>query len=192
MHTSVFLSLLFPVSLLGVVIEGFVFPICAGTKKHHTSKFENGQQRRQLLLKSSKDDEIAKLEEQLRKLKEEAESESEEQKSSSTVLQEIQPFNPDSFVGRGPAKRPIQPMEEMLSEAWKEQVEPQELRSSTSSQQNGGLSIPAILGGVALVLFLGFFSQVPVGQEDLSKYQAIKASTQIDLGDINPIRSGDF
>ena len=42
-----------------------------------------------------------------------------------------------------------------------------------------GLVFGAIIG-------LGLFSQVPIGQEDLQKYQDIKGSaSRIDLGDLN-------
>ena len=60
-------------------------------------------------------------------------------------------------------------------------------------EQGLGGTITTVIGTIALVVFLGLFSQVPVGQEDLSKYQAVKtpATTQIDLGDLNPSRSSD-
>jgi hypothetical protein len=72
-----------------------------------------------------------------------------------------------------------------LSEGWKE-------KEATESGGSGGLT--GIIGAVALVLGLIAFSQVPIGQEDLSKYSAIKAPTeQIDLGDLNRARNaGDL
>ena len=50
------------------------------------------------------------------------------------------------------------------------------------------------MGGIAkvglalgFVVFLGLFSQVPIGEGDLQKYQDVKSSTsRIDLGDLNP------
>jgi hypothetical protein len=180
------LSFLLIVSLCGVFVEGLVLfnqnPL--RTRHPHHSRITICL-RRQPILKNNKEDEIARLEEQLRRLKEEADAE--ERMSKETTF--VATTSPDDYVGRGPAKRPVQPMEEMLSETWKQG--PRE-SSVTASQEGNGFPIPAILGAVALVVFLGFFSQVPVGQEDLSKYQAIKASTQIDLGDINPVRAGDF
>lgn len=138
---------------------------------------------------SSRDEEIAKLEAQLRQLKEEPEAEASEESSPEVAppaeeeSTEVVTLDSDDFVGRGPAKRPVQPQQEMMSEAWKAQDD--------SASEGGGLT--AILAGVTLVLFLGFFSQIPVGQEDLTKYQAVKTSTSIDLGDINPIKGGgDF
>eukprot|EP00985_Skeletonema_marinoi_P001692 scaffold686_cov245-Skeletonema_marinoi.AAC.3 len=37
------------------------------------------------------------------------------------------------------------------------------------------------------IVFLGLFSQIPVGESDLQKYQDVKgSSSRIDLGDLNP------
>ena len=130
---------------------------------------------------SSKEEEIAKLEQQLRQLKEEAEQEEAVEEDSSQVA--TTPTDPADFVGRGPAKRPVKPMEEMMSESWKEE----DVEGS-----GGGLgTVASIAAGLAFVAFLACFSQVPVGQEDLGKYQAIKTSTSIDLGDMNPSRVSD-
>ena len=153
----------------------------------HTSSSTSSHGGRRLTLASSREEEIAKLEEQLRKLKEESAEEpvaadmslaAEEGEATESVA-----LTSDDYVGRGPAKRPVQPMEEMMSEAWKAQ-------DDNSASEGGGIT--GILAAIALVVFLGFFSQIPVGQEDLTKYQAIKTSTSIDLGDINPVKAGDF
>lgn len=66
----------------------------------------------------------------------------------------------------------------MLSERWKE--------ADPSSNSEGGLlkSVGIALG---LVVFLGVFSQIPIGNEDLQRYQDYKGSaSRIDLGDLNP------
>ena len=138
----------------------------------------------------SKEEEIAKLEEQLRRLKEEAEQEQQVSVAASGGTEEYATATSqavtsiDGYVGRGPAKRPVKPTEEMLSEAWKE--------GDSASEQGGlGSTLTTVLGTIAFVVILGLFSQVPLGQEDLSKYQAIKTSTQLDLGDLNPVRSFD-
>ncbi|KAL3918813.1 MAG: hypothetical protein SGARI_007359, partial [Bacillariaceae sp.] len=122
-------------------------------------------------LHSSKDDEIAKLEEQLQKLKEAKEAE------ASTV------------EATSPSDQATEDEEEVdigmfLSEGWKEK----------ETAESGGGGLTGIIGAVALVLGLLAFSQVPIGQEDLSKYSAIKAPTeQIDLGDLNRARNaGDL
>ena len=142
-------------------------------------------------LLSSKEEEIAKLEEQLKKLKEEAQAE--DANDEQRQLQESDEATPTTglssadYVGRGPAKRPVTPMEEMVTEAWKaEQVAAEE------EQEEGGGILPKIVGSIAVVLFLAIFSQAPMGQEDLSKYQGVKGpTTQIDLGDLNPTRAND-
>jgi len=146
---------------------------------------------------NSKEEEIAKLEEQLKQLRQEAEQESgtavvasssqkqQQQKATVETVASSSSIGDTDFVGRGPAKRPVQPQQEMLSEAWKE-------TTTTADEKNDsgiGGTIPSVVAGIAFLVLIGFFAQVPVGQEDLGKYQAVKTNTQIDLGDINPSRS---
>jgi hypothetical protein len=67
-----------------------------------------------------------------------------------------------------------------LSEGWKEK------EAASVEGSSGGGALTGIIGVVALMIGIAVFSQVPIGQEDLSKYSAIKAPTQqIDLGDLN-------
>jgi hypothetical protein len=69
----------------------------------------------------------------------------------------------------------------MLSERWKE-ADP-----SSNAVEGGMLKNAAIALGV--VVFLGIFSQIPIGNEDLQKYQDYKGSaSRIDLGDLNDVR----
>jgi len=75
-----------------------------------------------------------------------------------------------------------EPMFEMLSESWKEE-DPEQ-----SGEEIGGL-----LGNVAkVVLGLGVltaFSQIPVGQDDYTKYSAVRSNPKkIDLGDLNDLK----
>jgi hypothetical protein len=129
---------------------------------------------RSWVLFRSKDEEIAKLEEQLKKLKEDKASE---------LLLETAPQNGEIIA---PAE-PEVPLEMFLSEGWKEK----EVAETSSAAGGGGGVLTSILGVVALVVGLAIFSQIPIGQEDLSKYSAIKAPTeQIDLGDLNRARNG--
>jgi hypothetical protein len=117
---------------------------------------------------SSKDEEIAKLEERLKELKEENSSE------------EIPENFPPSGVTAQEAERDV-PIEMFLSEGWKEKEAGQ-----SNGGGGGGGALTSILGVAALVIGLAMFSQIPIGQEDLSKYSAIKAPTErIDLGDLN-------
>ena len=122
--------------------------------------------------------EIAALEERLRQLKEEegiTEAKDELQKQIAkldtdelAMLEKIEETDDDSI---------------MFSEKWKEGG-----GSSSDIAEEGGLGGLAKVGlAFGFVVFLALFSQVPVGESDLQKYQDVKASTsRIDLGDLNP------
>ncbi len=121
----------------------------------------------------SKEDEIAKLEDQLRKLKEEKER---EQASVIAVLDETEQLEEV-------------PLEMFLTEQWKQQ----EADAEEGLSSGGGLT--NILYAVGAALLIALFSQVPIGQEDLSKYSVGTSPPveQIDLGDLNRARrSGDL
>ncbi len=66
----------------------------------------------------------------------------------------------------------------MFSEKWKEGDQVEE----------GGImnTVRNVALALGLIVFLGVFSQVPVGETDLQRYQDIKgSSSRIDLGDLN-------
>lgn len=68
----------------------------------------------------------------------------------------------------------------MFSERWKES----DPSNAEEGEMGGAMKAALALG---LVVFLAAFSQVPVGEGDLQRYQDIKgSSSRIDLGDINP------
>ena len=70
----------------------------------------------------------------------------------------------------------------MFSERWKEAKDKVEKKQQEETM--GGIAKIGLAIG-ALVL-LGLFSQVPIGEENLMKYQDIKGSpSRIDLGDLN-------
>jgi hypothetical protein len=120
-------------------------------------------------LRDSKEEEIAKLEEQLRRLKEENKAE-----------------QPAYGVAEDEEKFDDVPLDMFMTERWK-------IQEAESAGSSGGFS--GVLYAVAAVLALALFSQVPVGQEDLSKYSVgnSPAAEQIDLGDLNRARrSGDL
>jgi len=85
-------------------------------------------------------------------------------------------------------------MDMFLSEGWKEAksgYDPKKtatvVRKTEEQESTFGL-IAKVVGALVAVLV---FSQIPVGQEDLSKYSAIKSGpvkTSIDLGDINRVK----
>ena len=71
----------------------------------------------------------------------------------------------------------------MFSERWKEAKDKVEKKQQEETM--GGIAKIGLAIG-ALVL-LGLFSQVPIGEENLMKYQDIKGNfpSRIDLGDLN-------
>ena len=70
----------------------------------------------------------------------------------------------------------------MFSERWKEAKDKVEKKQQEETM--GGIAKLGLAIG-ALVL-LGLFSQVPIGEENLMKYQDIKGNpSRIDLGDLN-------
>jgi hypothetical protein len=132
-----------------------------------------------LLLKSSKNDEILKLEEQLQKLKKE--------QSAEEVSAEKTTENGASVPEDEVLEEEVS-FDSMLSERWKERRN-KNVETKEAGVNNG---LKAIFGAVGLVIVLALFSQVPIGQEDLSKYSAIKApSEQIDLGDLNRVQKSN-
>jgi len=128
-------------------------------------------------IKSSKEDEIAALEERLRKLKEEAAAVDSDGDSSRKYIVPNESDQGDNVLS------PMQQQEaldEMLSESWKD----------NEPSDQGGV-IRNFIAGAVLVLAAIFFSQIPVGQDGLDKYSTAKPSTTIDLGDLNPVRNNN-
>jgi len=138
-------------------------------------------------LSSSNDEEIAALEEKLRRLKENTDAEEEQDATTSGEAGEpdvaAEPFAEKRFkisddstnmmvTGEEiPNTRTSEPYEELLSEQWK-----------SRESSGGGIGIKEILTVVAVLVGIIAFSQVPIGQEDLDKYSTAKPSTAIDLG----------
>lgn len=120
-------------------------------------------------LASSKEDEIRELEEKLQRLKEESVREEEE---VAAVEEENVALNEQAVYT------------ELLTEQWKED----EAAEEASFVKTAGVA----LASVGLLVVLALFAQVPVGQEDLSRYSTPSqaSSTQIDLGDLNRARGG--
>lgn len=58
----------------------------------------------------------------------------------------------------------------MFSERWKEAKEDY----VTKQQESNMGAIAKVGGGLVFVIFLGLFSQVPVGEESLQRYQDVK------------------
>lgn len=122
--------------------------------------------------------EIAALEERLRQLKEKEEV----APSSSAIAVETPAADEDDDEGmlEGETDDSI-----MFSERWKEAKDGYVTKQEEKSM--GGIAKAA--GALAFVIFLGLFSQVPVGEESLQRYQDVKgSSSRIDLGDLNPVQ----
>lgn len=130
-------------------------------------------------LNGSREEEIAKLEEQLRRLKEEDVSNEIAEKTKTMTDEELQKFVADERV-----LERIRGKDMLLSES--DLIEAQILEKDLDGGGEGKL-VP-VLATVLLAVFLFFFAQVPVGQEDLSRYSVTgsTASKTIDLGDMNP------
>mmetsp|Transcript_30577 Transcript_30577/g.63579 ORF Transcript_30577/g.63579 Transcript_30577/m.63579 type:complete len:177 (+) Transcript_30577:37-567(+) len=116
--------------------------------------------------------EIAALEEKLRQLKQENDIDSMTSSSASGSFSGIESKGDDSFILEGESEDSI-----MFSERWKE--------AETTTQEVGGLMNVALALG--FVVLLTIFSQIPVGEEDLTRYQGKQGDvSRIDLGDLNP------
>lgn len=129
----------------------------------------------------SKEQEIAKLEEQLRKLKEEKEK---EETTATSSIAMTQGGDDEEDILKDV------PLEMFLTEQWKAQ----QRETDTENPSSGG-GLTNILLAIGAVVVIALFSQIPIGQEDLSKYSVgnSPAVEQIDLGDLNRARrSGDL
>lgn len=120
-------------------------------------------------LASSKEEEIAQLEAKLRQLKETEEQEKAVMAAASSPSAPVNAPN-----------RLEEPLVEMLSESWRE--------ADPGENGSGGGFLPTLVGGVLAIVVLALFSQVPVGQEDFSKYASVKTTSEVDLGDLNADR----
>ena len=133
-------------------------------------------------LRSTEEDqaEIAALEERLRELKggaNPAESATAEIAPIETAA-EVEPASIEPDEMEGETEDSI-----MFSERWKETKD--EYIAKKEEDTIGGIGKIALALG--FVVLLGIFSQVPVGEESLQRYQDVKGNpSRIDLGDLNP------
>jgi hypothetical protein len=126
-----------------------------------------------------KQSEIAALEERLRQLKEQEFSEMNTSPVGNVYLP--MDFTGDEEYGmEGETEDSI-----MFSERWKEAKDGYLTKQQESSM--GGIGKVGLALG--FVVLLGVFSQVPIGEENLQKYQAVKGNpSRIYLGDLNPVQ----
>jgi len=164
-----------------------IFRTSSFSSIHKNNNIQHYYHRNPTHLYNDKQAEIAALEERLRQLKQEEESggtttdelSMEEQRQQImadaaekldvdelAMLEKINEESDDSI---------------MFSEKWKE--------GGGNEVEEGGImgTVKTAALALGLIVFLGVFSQVPVGETDLQRYQDIKGSTsRIDLGDLNP------
>jgi hypothetical protein len=132
------------------------------------------------LCASSRDDEIARLEAEIRKLRDAA--------SSDDLDGE------DTAESAFAAAQALADKKRLLAQVrGKDMLLTEGTLIQENILENEGSTVgiaPAILGAVLAAAVIAF-SQIPVGQEDLSRYSVQAGptvSTKIDLGDINPDR----
>jgi len=133
--------------------------------------------------------EIAALEERLRELKNK-EGESSPENSNGDKKPESIPMELSSTADDDDEDLPDGESEDsiMFSERWKEVKDDYVTKKTESDMSEMGGGIAKIGLALAFVVLLGLFSQVPVGEESLQRYQDVKGSTsRIDLGDLNPV-----
>ncbi len=128
------------------------------------------------ILRSSEDNnaEIAALEERLRQLRDQEISPQNDVKGIESLdltfdgRDEINVETADSI---------------MFSERWKVKNE-----NNLKNQEENTIGANIALA-LVLVSLTGIFSQVPIGEESLQKYQAVQGNpSRIDLGDLNPVQ----
>ena len=139
------------------------------------------------ILFNDKQAEIAALEERLRQLKQEEESGGGATTTELTTEEQRQQIMADAAATLTPDElAALDKINEesddsiMFSEKWKEGDDAVDGEGIMGTIKTAGLVIAGIV-------FLGLFSQIPVGESDLQKYQDVKgSSSRIDLGDLNP------
>jgi hypothetical protein len=135
----------------------------------------------------TRDDEIAKLEDQLRQLREDGTDVGASAMSSrSEVFTKDDSEDAFSLKEFDMARRRLEKTkgkDMLLSE---QQLISGGLMEDTSNGRSSG--IIGIVGAVVALVGLLLFAQVPVGQDELARYSATGSSTikSIDLGDLNP------
>jgi hypothetical protein len=148
----------------------FVFAfLCLSTVSSFTIPVRHSDQRAVLVLAGTKEDEIAALEEKLRRLKED-----EDQKMKEEDL--------NVFAADQRTLERVRGKDMLLSE--QELIEAQIMEKQDDSDGN---IVPKVAAALGLAVALLLFAQIPVGQEDYQKYSVSGSSTvrTIDLGDLN-------
>lgn len=199
----IFSTVLLPLWVHCFVIISQHTPLCSqssvstneATAPFAAVKALDQQRQYRTCLHSSNDEEIAALEEKLRKLKDVGSTEQDTTEAEVSPLQKIPGIATELFEEKRfkisedstnvmVTGEPSEPFEELLSEQWK-----------TRASKGDGIDLKDILvkGASAVAILAGIvaFSQIPIGQEDLDRYSTAKPSTAIDLGDLNVVGEGE-
>jgi len=150
---------------------------------------------------------IARLEAELRKLKEDKATDDDDSPQESTQAEPPPKSRSFNVIEKNQEEAPTKKkddedeeipeeasMDMFLSEGWKDarsSYDPKNTATVTRKTEEDSAAfglVAKIVGGILAVVL---FSQIPVGQEDLSKYSNIKSSApkvSIDLGDINRVK----
>jgi hypothetical protein len=172
-------SFLILVSSLLAVVSAFTVQQIGRTPAHPSSP-ETRRQRRShsCRLHSNRDEEIAKLEAQLRQLKDEEDTAA----TTDTTVTERKKVVERRILEKVKGKDMLLSERELVEERLF-------LAAENDASSSGDLGvIPTVVAALGLAIFLGFFAQLPVGQDTFSRYSAPSGpttSTSIDLGDMN-------
>eukprot|EP00550_Attheya_septentrionalis_P005320 CAMPEP_0198291808 /NCGR_PEP_ID=MMETSP1449-20131203/9205_1 /TAXON_ID=420275 /ORGANISM="Attheya septentrionalis, Strain CCMP2084" /LENGTH=183 /DNA_ID=CAMNT_0043990491 /DNA_START=62 /DNA_END=613 /DNA_ORIENTATION=+ len=144
-----------------------------GVNSHHRRAGTN-------VRSSNRDEEIANLEKQLQKLKEQPEEVSSELEPPPVESSASFTFTGEKAMAPGKGEDFFFTEGDLDSQGILEETE------------KGGLGLLPTIGlVVATIVALAIFSQVPVGQEDFTRYSTTPTtSARIDLGDLNEGRTG--
>lgn len=136
------------------------------------------------LFSSTRDEEIAKLEAQLRQLRESETSVGSEDDTSAATLDPDDVRTLKAFADARRRLEKVKGKDMLLTE---QELIKGGLLDDSSNNSFGG-AVPAIAVVVAAFVGIIAFAQIPIGQEDLARYSATGSSTlkSIDLGDLNP------
>ena len=155
-------------------------------RPHET--FPLTQKRRRVihLFSSTRDEEIAKLEAQLRQLREN-ESSAANEEDATVAVPSLDPDDARTLKEFADARRRLEKVKGKDMLLTEQALIKGGLMDNSSNSSFGG-AVPVI--AVVIAAFVGIiaFAQIPIGQEDLARYSATGSSTlkSIDLGDLNP------
>lgn len=148
---------------------------------------QNQRRKTSFLSSNARDEEIAKLEAQLRQLRESENSDSSEDDPTSAATTSLDPEDERTLKAFAEARRRLEKVKGKDMLLTEQELIKGGLMDGSSNSNFGG-AIPAVAVVIAAFVGLIVFAQIPIGQEDLARYSVTGSSTlkSIDLGDLNP------